>query len=161
MKYLIKFNEKNESSFSSDLEEDCYTNLAYLLDGNFSVGYRNVNHNSIETPYINVVIKSTNRYPNNNIMPFYWKDVSDYIIPFIHFINKKYCIIQKTSYFGSGIMTIETQSSEKIRITTFDVEAPNNLHNISLGDIQSNNIKPNTLIKYLEISVAGYRYIPK
>ena len=165
MKHLRRFNEKLSDDFISELKEFCETHLAYLLDEDFSIGYRVLNNsgrNDIHIPSIEIVIRSTRVNPVfKNIYPFYWEDVSNHIIPFIHFLNMKYCITQKTSYYGTGIVCIETPTPDKIKKTTFDVEKPNNLHNLSLSDIKSDNIKPDTEIKYIEITIAGYRYIPK
>ena len=165
MIYLRRFNEKLSDDFISELKEFCETHLAYLLDEDFSIGYRVLNNsgrNDIHIPSIEIVIRSTRVNPVfKNIYPFYWEDVSNHIIPFIHFLNMKYCITQKTSYYGTGIVCIETPTPDKIKKTTFDVEKPNNLHNLSLSDIKSDNIKPDTEIKYIEITIAGYRYIPK
>ena len=165
MKHLRRFNEKLSDDFISELKEFCETHLAYLLDEDFSIGYRVLNNsgrNDIHIPSIEIVIRSTRVNPVfKNIYPFYWEDVSNHIIPFIHFLNMKYCITQKTSYYGTGIVCIETPTPDKIKKTTFDVEKPNNLHNLSLSDIKSDNIQPDTEIKYIEITIAGYRYIPK
>ena len=165
MKHLRRFNEKLSDNFISELKEFCETHLAYLLDEDFSIGYRVLNNsgrNDIHIPSIEIVIRSTRVNPVfKNIYPFYWEDVSNHIIPFIHFLNMKYCITQKTSYYGTGIVCIETPTPDKIKKTTIDVEKPNNLHNLSLSDIKSDNIKPDTEIKYIEITIAGYRYIPK
>ena len=165
MIYLRRFNEKLSDDFISELKEFCETHLAYLLDEDFSIGYRVLNNsgrNDIHIPSIEIVIRSTRVNPVfKNIYPFYWEDVSNHIIPFIHFLNMKYCITQKTSYYGTGIVCIETPTPDKIKKTTFDVEKPNNLHNLSLSDIKSDNIQPDTEIKYIEITIAGYRYIPK
>ena len=165
MKHLRRFNEKLSDNFISELKEFCETHLAYLLDEDFSIGYRVLNNsgrNDIHIPSIEIVIRSTRVNPVfKNIYPFYWEDVSNHIIPFIHFLNMKYCITQKTSYYGTGIVCIETPTPDKIKKTTFDVEKPNNLHNLSLSDIKSDNIQPDTEIKYIEITIAGYRYIPK
>ena len=165
MKHLRRFNEKLSDNFISELKEFCETHLAYLLDEDFSIGYRVLNNsgrNDIHIPSIEIVIRSTRVNPVfKNIYPFYWEDVSNHIIPFIPFLNMKYCITQKTSYYGTGIVCIETPTTDKIKKTTFDVEKPNNLHNLSLSDIKSDNIQPDTEIKYIEITIAGYRYIPK
>ena len=165
MKHLRRFNEKLSDDFISELKEFCETHLAYLLDEDFSIGYRVLNNsgrNDIHIPSIEIVIRSTRVNPVfKNIYPFYWEDVSNHIIPFIHFLNMKYCITQRTSYYGTGIVCIETPTPDKIKKTTFDVEKPNNLHNLSLSDIKSDNIQPDTEIKYIEITIAGYRYIPK
>lgn len=168
MRYLKGINEKLSDDFISDLKEFCETHLAYLLDDDFSIGYRvyhNTDRNQIHLPYIEITIKSTkissNEYPSFNKSPFSWKDVSDHIIPFIHFLNIKYCITQKTSYYGTGIVCIETPTPDKIKKTTFKVEDSNYLHYLGLSDIESNNIKPDTKIKYIEITIAGYKYIPK
>lgn len=165
MRHLRRFNEKLSDDFISELKEFCETHLAYLLDEDFSIGYRVLNNsgrNDIHLPSIEIVIKSTRVNPVfKNIYTFYWEDVSNHIIPFIHFLNMKYCITQKTSYYGTGIVCIETPAPDKIKKTTFDVEKPNNLHNLSLSDIQNDNIQPDTEIKYIEITIAGYRYIPK
>ena len=165
MIYLRRFNEKLSDDFISELKEFCETHLAYLLDEDFSIGYRVLNNsgrNDIHIPSIEIVIRSTRVNPVfKNIYPFYWEDVSNHIIPFIHFLNMKYCITQRTSYYGTGIVCIETPTPDKIKKTTFDVEKPNNLHNLSLSDIKSDNIQPDTEIKYIEITIAGYRYIPK
>lgn len=170
MKHLRRFNEKLSDNFISELKEFCETHLAYLLDEDFSIGYRVLNNsgrNDIHVPSIEIVIRSTktnvDSYPGaiRNLMPFSWEEVSNHIIPFIHFLNMKYCITQKTSYYGTGIVCIETPAPDKIKKSTFDVEKPNNLHNLSLSDIKSDNIKPDTEIKYIEITIAGYRYIPK
>ena len=165
MKHLRRFNEKLSDDFISELKEFCETHLAYLLDEDFSIGYRILNNSGrsdIHVPSIEIVIRSTRVNPVfKNIYPFYWEDVSNHIIPFIHFLNMKYCITQRTSYYGTGIVCIETPTPDKIKKTTFDVEKPNNLHNLSLSDIKSDNIQPDTEIKYIEITIAGYRYIPK
>ena len=165
MKHLRRFNEKLSDDFISELKEFCETHLAYLLDEDFSIGYRVLNNsgrNDIHIPSIEIVIRSTRVNPVfKNIYPFYWEDVSNHIIPFIHFLNMKYCITQRTSYYGTGIVCIETPAPDKIKKSTFDVEKPNNLHNISLSDIKNDNIQPDTEIKYIEITIAGYRYIPK
>jgi hypothetical protein len=169
MKHLKKFNEKLSDDFISELKEFCETHLAYLLDEDFSIGYRMFNNSGrtdIHIPSIEIVIRSTktntDSYPGaiRKLMPFSWEDVSNHIIPFIHFLNIKYCITQKTSYYGTGIVRIETPTHDKIKKTTFDVER-NILHNLSLSDIQNDNIQPYTEIKYIEITIAGYRYIPK
>lgn len=170
MIYLRRFNEKLSDDFISELKEFCETHLAYLLDEDFSIGYRVLNNsgrNDIHVPSIEIVIKSTKTsayiYPGviRKILPFSWEEVSNHIIPFIHFLNMKYCITQRTSYYGTGIVCIETPAPDKIKKSTFDVEKPNNLHNISLSDIKNDNIQPDTEIKYIEITIAGYRYIPK
>jgi len=164
MRHLRKFNEKLSDNFISELKEFCETHLAYLLDEDFSIGYRVLNNSGrtdLHIPSIEIVIRSTSKNPLKNSMPFSWEDVSDHIIPFIHFLNMKYCITKKTSYYGTGIVCIETSTSDRIRKTTFDIERPNNLHNLSLSDIQNDNIKPDTEIKYIEITIVGYRYIPK
>ena len=165
MKHLRRFNEKLSDNFISELKEFCETHLAYLLDEDFSIGYRVLNNsgrNDIHIPSIEIVIRSTRVNPVfKNIYPFYWEDVSNHIIPFIHFLNMKYCITQRTSYYGTGIVCIETPAPDKIKKSTFDVEKPNNLHNLSLSDIKNDNIQPDTEIKYIEITIAGYRYIPK
>ena len=170
MKHLRRFNEKLSDDFISELKEFCETHLAYLLDEDFSIGYRILNNsgrNDIHIPSIEIVIRSTktntDSYPGaiRNLMPFSWEEVSNHIIPFIHFLNMKYCITQKTSYYGTGIVCIETPTHDKIKKTTFDVESRNILHNLSLSDIQNDNIQPDTEIKYIEITIAGYRYIPK
>ena len=165
MIYLRRFNEKLSDDFISELKEFCETHLAYLLDEDFSIGYRVLNNsgrNDIHIPSIEIVIRSTRVNPVfKNIYPFYWEDVSNHIIPFIHFLNMKYCITQRTSYYGTGIVCIETPAPDKIKKSTFDVEKPNNLHNLSLSDIKNDNIQPDTEIKYIEITIAGYRYIPK
>jgi hypothetical protein len=174
MIYLRRFNEKLSDDFISELKEFCETHLAYLLDEDFSIGYRVLNNsgrNDIHVPSIEIVIKSTKtnidytgtRPLRNNpsLIPFSWEEVSNHIIPFIHFLNMKYCITQRTSYYGTGIVCIETPTPDKIKKTTFDVEKPNNLHNLSLSDIKNDNIQPDTEIKYIEITIAGYRYIPK
>jgi len=115
----------------------------------------------IHIPSIEIVIRSTSKNLMKNSLPFRWDEVSNHIIPFIHFLNIKYCLTQKTSYYGTGIVCIETPTTDKIKKTIFDVERPNTLHNLSLSDIQNDNIKPDTEIKYIEITLAGYRYIPK
>jgi hypothetical protein len=165
MRHLRRFNEKLSDDFISELKEFCETHLAYLLDGDFSIGYRVLNNSGrsdLYIPSIEIVIRSTkDKGPIRNLMPFSWEEVSNHIIPFIHFLNIKYCITQKTSYYGTGIVCIETPTTDKIKKTTFDVERPNTLHNLSLSDIQNDNIKPDTEIKYIEITIAGYRYIPK
>jgi hypothetical protein len=164
MIYLRRFNEKLSDDFISELKEFCETHLAYLLDEDFSIGYRVLNNsgrNDIHVPSIEIVIRSTSKNPMKNSLPFRWDQVSNHIIPFIHFLNIKYCLTQKTSYYGTGIVCIETPTTDKIKKTTFDVERPNTLHNLSLSDIQNDNIKPDTEIKYIEITIAGYRYIPK
>lgn len=165
MIHLRRFNEKLSDDFISELKEFCETHLAYLLDEDFSIGYRVLNNsgrNDIHVPYIEIVIRSTKINPNSyNKLPFRWDEVSNHIIPFIHFLNIKYCITQKTSYYGTGIVCIETPARDKIKKTTFDVEKPNNLHNLSLSDIQNDNIQQDTEIKYIEITIPGYRYIPK
>jgi hypothetical protein len=165
MKHLRRFNEKLSDDFISELKEFCETHLAYLLDEDFSIGYRILNNsgrNDIHIPSIEIVIRSTkDKGPIRNLMPFSWEEVSNHIIPFIHFLNIKYCLTQKTSYYGTGIVCIETPTTDKIKKTTFDVEKPNNLHNLSLSDIKNDNIQPDTEIKYIEITIAGYRYIPK
>lgn len=165
MIHLRRFNEKLSDDFISELKEFCETHLAYLLDKDFSIGYRILNNSGrsdLHIPSIEIVIRSTRVNPVfKNIYPFYWEDVSNHIIPFIHFLNIKYCITQKTSYYGTGIVCIETPTSDKIKKTTFDVEKPNNIHNLSLSDIQNDNIQPDTEIKYIEITIPGYRYIPK
>jgi hypothetical protein len=164
MKHLIRFNEKLSDDFISELKDFCETHLAYLLDENFSIGYRVLNNSGrsyMYIPSIEIVIRSTSKNPMKNSLPFRWDEVSNHIIPFIHFLNMKYCLTQKTSYYGTGIVCIETPTTDKIKKTTFDVERPNTLHNLSLSDIQNDNIKPDTEIKYIEITLAGYRYIPK
>jgi hypothetical protein len=164
MKHLRRFNEKLSDDFISELKEFCETHLAYLLDEDFSIGYRILNNsgrNDIHIPSIEIVIRSTSKNPMKNSLPFRWDEVSNHIIPFIHFLNIKYCLTQKTSYYGTGIVCIETPTTDKIKKTTFDVEKPNNLHNLSLSDIKNDNIQPDTEIKYIEITIAGYRYIPK
>jgi hypothetical protein len=164
MKHLRRFNEKLSDDFISELKEFCETHLAYLLDEDFSIGYRILNNsgrNDIHIPSIEIVIRSTSKNPMKNSLPFRWDEVSNHIIPFIHFLNIKYCLTQKTSYYGTGIVCIETPTHDKIKKTTFDVESRNILHNLSLSDIQNDNIQPDTEIKYIEITIAGYRYIPK
>ena len=164
MIHLRRFNEKLSDDFISELKEFCETHLAYLLDEDFSIGYRILNNsgrNDIHVPSIEIVIRSTSKNPMKNSLPFRWDEVSNHIIPFIHFLNMKYCITQKTSYYGTGIVCIETPTTDRIKKTTFDVEKPNNLHNLSLSDIQNDNIQPDTEIRYIEITIAGYRYIPK
>jgi len=44
MKHLRKFNEKLSDDFISELKEFCETHLAYLLDEDFSIGYRVLNN---------------------------------------------------------------------------------------------------------------------
>ena len=163
MIHLRRFNEKLSDDFISELKEFCETHLAYLLDEDFSIWYihNNTGRNTMDIPSIEIVIRSTSKNPMKNRLPFSWEEVSDHIIPFIHFLNIKYCITQKTSYYGTGIVCIETPTNDKIKKTTFDIERPNTLHNLSLGDIQNDNIKPDTEIKYIEITIVGYRYIPK
>ena len=164
MIHLRRFNEKLSDDFISELKEFCETHLAYLLDEDFSIGYRILNNsgrNDIHVPSIEIVIRSTSKNPMKNSLPFRWDEVSNHIIPFIHFLNMKYCITQKTSYYGTGIVCIETPTTDRIKKTTFDVEKPNNLHNLSLSDIQNDNIQQDTEIKYIEITIAGYRYISK
>ena len=157
MKHLRRFNEKLSDDFISKLKEFCETQLAYFLDKDFSIGYRILNNSG--RSHIEIVIKSTSKNT------FRWEEVSNHIIPFIHFLNMEYCITQKTSYYGTGIVCIQTPTPDKIKKTTFDIEKPNNLpfflHNLSLSDIQNDNIQPDTEIKYIEITIAGYRYIPK
>jgi len=167
MKHLRRFNEKLSDDFISELKEFCETHLAYLLDEDFSIRYRILNNsgrNDIHIPSIEIVIRSTkDKGPIRNLMPFSWEEVSNHIIPFIHFLNMKYCITQKTSYYGTGIVCIETPARDKIKKTLSSryEEKFNNIHNLSLSDIQNDNIKPDTEIKYIEITIAGYRYIPK
>lgn len=171
MKNLRRFNERLSDDFISELKEFCETHLAYLLDEDFSIGYRVLNNSGrsdLHIPSIEIVIRSTSKNPMKNSLrldsiwkTFCWDEVSDHIIPFIHFLNIKYCITKKTSYYGTGIVCIETPTNDKIKKTTFDIEKPNNLHNLSLSDIKNDNIKPDTEIKYIEITLAGYRYIPK
>jgi hypothetical protein len=174
MIHLRRFNEKLSDDFISELKEFCETHLAYLLDKDFSIGYRVLNNSGRNDiiwrrknlePSIEIVIRSTKERDIFGVMrdliPFSWEEVSNHIIPFIHFLNIKYCITQKTSYYGTGIVCIETPTPDKIKKTTFDVEKYNNLHNLSLSDIKNDNIQPDTKIKYIEITIAGYRYIPK
>ena len=138
MKHLRRFNEKLSDDFISELKEFCETHLAYLLDEDFSIGYRILNNsgrNDIHIPSIEIVIRSTktntDSYPGaiRKLMPFSWEEVSNHIIPFIYFLNIKYCITQKTSYYGTGIVCIETPTHDKIKKTTFDVES-RNIHTI-------------------------------
>ena len=167
MRHLRRFNEKLSDDFISELKEFCETHLAYLLDGDFSIGYRILNNSGrsdLYIPSIEIVIRSTkDKGPIRNLIPFSWKEVSDHIIPFIHFLNIKYCITQKTSYYGTGIVCIETPERDKIKksLSSRYEEKFNNIHNLSLSDIQNDNIQPDTEIKYIEITIAGYRYIPK
>lgn len=159
-----KFNEKLSDDFISELKEFCETHLAYLLDEDFCIGYRILNNSgrsNIQIPSIEIIIISAKINPNSyNKLPFSWQQVSNHIIPFIHFLNMKYCITQKNSYYGTGIVCIETPAPDKIKKTTFDVEKPNSYHFLSLNDIQSDNIQPDTEIRYIEITIAGYKYIP-
>ena len=75
MIYLRRFNEKLSDDFISELKEFCETHLAYLLDEDFSIGYRVLNNsgrNDIHIPSIEIVIRSTRVNPVfKNIYPFY------------------------------------------------------------------------------------------
>lgn len=69
MRHLRKFNEKLSDNFISELKEFCETHLAYLLDEDFSIGYRVLNNSGrtdLHIPSIEIVIRSTSKNPLKN-----------------------------------------------------------------------------------------------
>lgn len=149
MRYLRKFNESLSEDFFLDLREFCLEYLAFLLDEdnffldfNKEIGFRGTTH-------IEVTIKGKR--------PFYWEDVNDYLIPFITTLDRKYCLIETFSYYGSGRVYMKTTSSTSLKIISFDIQHKNYQHRLSIDDIKKDNIKPATEIEYITLTVAGYK----
>lgn len=152
MKYLKRFNEGLSNNFFLDLREFCFEHLAFLLDeDNFFLDFDKVSI-GFETPgttHIDVMIKGKR--------PFIWKDVSDYVIPFILSLNKKYCLTETSSYFGKGKVYIKTTSSTSVKVTSFDIQHKNYQHYLSISDVEKDNVKPDTELEYITLRVAGYK----
>lgn len=87
MKHLKKF---NESKLGDELEEFCKEYLAYLTDGKFECY---VNSNSINT-HITILERDYNAefFPGRS-KRFYWNEIEDDFIPFLHILSQRYLII--------------------------------------------------------------------
>lgn len=152
MRYLRKFNEGLSEDFFLDLREFCLEYLAFLLDeDNFFLDFNRLSlvGSTPGTTHIEVMIKGKR--------PFYWKDVNDYLIPFIIAIDKKYCLIETHSYFGIGKVYMKTTSSTSVKVTSFDIQHKNYQHRLSIDDIKKDNIKPDTELEYITLTIAGYK----
>lgn len=148
MRYLRKFNEGLSDHFFLDLREFCLEYLAFLLDeDNFFLDLDRLG--GYDTTHIEVMIKGKR--------PFYWKDVNDYLIPFIIAIDKKYCLTETHSYFGIGKVYMKTTSSTSVKVTSFDIQHKNYQHRLSIDDIKKDNIKPDTELEYITLTIAGYK----
>jgi hypothetical protein len=152
MRYLRKFNEGLSEDFFLDLREFCLEYLAFLLDeDNFFLDFNKlgIGFETRGTTHIEVMIKGKR--------PFYWKDVNDYLIPFIIAIDKKYCLTETSSYYGSGKVYMKTTSSTTVKVTSFDIQHLNTQHLLSIDDIKKDNIKPDTELEYITLTIAGYK----
>jgi hypothetical protein len=146
-----KFNESLSNNFFLDLREFCFEHLAFLLDeDNFFLDFDKISIGfETRTTHIDVMIKGKR--------PFIWKDVSDYVIPFILSLDKKYCLTETSSYFGRGKVYIKTTSSMSVKVTSFDIQHENYQHYLSISDIEKDNVKPDTELEYINLRVAGYK----
>lgn len=152
MRYLRKFNEGLNEDFFLDLREFCFEYLAFLLDeDNFFLDFNKlgIGFNTTGTTHIEVMIKGKR--------PFYWKDVNDYLIPFIIAIDKKYYLTETSSYYGSGKVYMKTTSSTRVKVASFDIQNLNTQHLLSIDDIKKDNIKPDTELEYITLTIAGYK----
>lgn len=156
MRYLRKFNEGLSEDFFLDLREFCLEYLAFLLDeDNFFLDFDKLRRGGIprSMEHIEVMIKGKR--------PFYWEDVNDYLIPFIIALDKKYCLTETISYYGSGKVYMKTTSSTNVRIfisgTSFDMQRKDYQHRLSIDDIKKDNIKPDTELEYITLTIAGYK----
>jgi hypothetical protein len=93
MKYIRKFNE----SITTDIQEFCNNNLAYLIDDGYRIIYRSTGfseeywtmgsiNDNIDYTSVNIT-KVDSRMSN-----FTWHDVRDEFIPFINILSRNYTI---------------------------------------------------------------------
>ena len=106
MRYIKKFNESNIDTLD-ELKDFCESNLAFLLDEEYSTIY-NYTENGMN-PIYSVQIVSRNI---NNAL--YWNDMKDYIIPFLERLSKNYTLhslVNDSHQIYIGIKYIEQSIS--------------------------------------------------
>jgi hypothetical protein len=82
MKYLESFN---------NIKDFCEEHLAYILDDGYIIttndAYSRANNKNTKYTLINISLYGAGV---KSKIPFYWKNIRDYIIPFLFHLSKKY-----------------------------------------------------------------------
>ena len=82
MKHLKKFNESLTTDEFEELKDFCETSLAYLLDEDLDISFRQNLYNTRVTLYIGDLSMLDHL--------FKWNDVKDYYIPFLQMLVRRY-----------------------------------------------------------------------
>ena len=87
MKYLESFGSSTNNNMK-DLKRFCQDHLAFLIDEGFSIS-----ENTAFAKSTYIIINKSRSFKDlggTSKVPFYWKEIKDHFIPFIHFLNKEY-----------------------------------------------------------------------
>ena len=150
MKFIKLFESFSEAYL--ELEEMCQGTIAYITDDiedfKFRIDKASVPNNKyIKSSYTldSEIYQVSFFRSNTNHNKFKWIDVKDRIIHFIEMISKKYDITNDLS------IAIMTNKSEPIKIS--DKEEPGIDHIINVYDIINDNIRNNSELMYIQITI--------
>lgn len=113
MIHLRRFDE----SLKEELLDFCETNLAYLLDDNFTVRVSKFKGDDFHQIML-----------QRNFM-FIWSDIKDYFLPFLHFLFKDYELyyIERPNDVVEPAMGIVYHTKENIMVKGLELDELNNL----------------------------------